>query len=225
LLPPATATGTVCPARSLTRATPSCWPTSSARTWPGRAPVVASGLRPGPGHRGTGSAQQDAVWNRQQIGNQIRSLLCEYYPAALDAFLAKQGGLAREEARIILAKAPTPAEGSRLSLSQLRSALKRAGRVRGVEEEADRLRGVLRAEYAHQPAAVENAFGRQLLALLKQFEAACQASDDLAEAVDASFHEHPDAEILLSFPGLGVSPHAFSPRPATTATASPTPAD
>ncbi|MGW3984067.1 IS110 family transposase [Streptomyces mirabilis] len=149
-------------------------------------------------------AQQDAVWNRQQIGNQIRSLLREYYPAALDAFLAKQGGLAREEARIILAKAPTPTEGSRLSLSQLRSALKRAGRVRGIEEEADRLRGVLRAEYAHQLAAVEDAFGKQLLALLKQFEAACQASEDLAEAVDASFHEHPDAEILLSFPGLGV---------------------
>lgn len=42
-------------------------------------------------------AQQDAVWNRQQIGNQIRSLLREYYPAALDAFLAKQSGLAREE--------------------------------------------------------------------------------------------------------------------------------
>jgi hypothetical protein len=101
-------------------------------------------------------AQQDAVWNRQQIGNQIRSLLREYYPAALDAFLAKQGGLAREEARIILAEAPTPTEGSRLSLSQLRSALKRAGRVRSIDEEADRLHSVLRAEYAHQLAAVEN---------------------------------------------------------------------
>ncbi|WP_420713697.1 IS110 family transposase [Streptomyces sp. WM4235] len=149
-------------------------------------------------------AQQDAVWNRQQIGNQIRSLLREYYPAALDAFLPKQGGLAREEARIILAKAPTPTQGSRLSLSQLRSALKHAGRVRSVEEEAARLRGVLRAEYAHQPVAVEDAFGKQLLALLKQFEAACQASEDLADAVDSSFREHPDAEILLSFPGLGV---------------------
>ncbi|MFC9916819.1 IS110 family transposase, partial [Streptomyces sp. NPDC127197] len=149
-------------------------------------------------------AQQDAVWNRQQIGNQIRSLLREYYPAALDAFLAKHGGLAREEARIILAKAPTPTEAAQLSLNQLRSALKRAGRVRGVEAEADRLRAVLHAEYAHQPAVVEDAFGKQLLALLKQFEAACQASDDLAEAVDACFREHPDAEILLSFPGLGV---------------------
>ncbi len=149
-------------------------------------------------------AQQDAVWNRQQIGNQIRSLLREYYPAALDAFLDKQGGLAREEARIILAKAPTPTEAARLSPRQLRSALKRAGRVRSIDEEADRLRDVLRAEYAHQPADVENAFSKQLLALLKQFEAACQASEDLGAGVDVRFREHPDAEILLSFPGLGV---------------------
>jgi hypothetical protein len=31
-----------------------------------------------------------------------------------------------------------------------------------------------------------------------------QAGDDLAEAVEAAFHDHPDAGILLSFPGLGV---------------------
>jgi len=42
------------------------------------------------------------------------------------------------------------------------------------------------------------------LSHVKQFEATCQASEDLAEAVDTSFREHPDAEILLSFPGLGV---------------------
>ncbi|MEU1629699.1 IS110 family transposase [Streptomyces sp. NPDC020096] len=149
-------------------------------------------------------AQQDAVWNRQQIGNQIRSLLREYYPAALDAFQAKEGGLARPDARVILATAPTPARAARLSLNQLKAALKRAGRVRGIDAEAERLRGVFRAEYAHQPAPVEAAFGQQLLALLKQFDAACQAGDDLAEAVDACFREHPDAGILLSFPGLRV---------------------
>lgn len=30
-------------------------------------------------------AQQDAVWARQQIANQVRSLLRYYYPAALAA--------------------------------------------------------------------------------------------------------------------------------------------
>nr|WP_285734388.1 IS110 family transposase [Kitasatospora phosalacinea] len=149
-------------------------------------------------------AQQDAVWNRQQLGNQIRSLLREYYPAAMEAFQSKAGGLARPDARAVLAAAPTPARAAKLSLAQLRAALKRAGRTRGIDAEAERLRDVFRAEHARHPEAVEDAFGHQLAALLKQFDAACQAGDDLAEAVEAAFREHPDAEIYLSFPGLGV---------------------
>jgi transposase len=46
--------------------------------------------------------------------------------------------------------------------------------------------------------------GIQLLALIKQLDAACVAADELAEAVEVHFRQHPDAEILLSFPGLGV---------------------
>ncbi|MBW8798959.1 MAG: IS110 family transposase [Streptomyces sp.] len=147
--------------------------------------------------------QQDAVWNRQQLGNQIRSHLREYYPAALAAFQSRPGGLARPDARAVLSTAPTPARAARLSLAQLRAALKRGGRQRGIDAEAERLRDVLRADHAHQPQAVEEAFSHQLLALLKQFDSACQASDDLAQATEAAFREHPDAEILLSFPGLG----------------------
>ncbi|AXE77688.1 hypothetical protein C5746_12830 [Streptomyces atratus] len=77
-------------------------------------------------------AQQDAVWNRQQMSNQLRSLLREYFPAALDAYLHWQNGPCRPEARILLELAPTPARAARLSLAQLRSALKRAGRQRRI---------------------------------------------------------------------------------------------
>jgi transposase len=149
-------------------------------------------------------AQQDAVWSRQQIANQVRSLLREYYPVALDAFSSKQGGLTRPEARAVLALAPTPSAAARLTLPQLRAALKRAGRSRGIDAEADRLKTALRAEQAHQPALVEEAMGQQLLALLTQLDASCKAVDDLTEAVESLFRQHPDAEILLSFPGLGV---------------------
>ncbi|MFD9285127.1 transposase, partial [Streptomyces mirabilis] len=83
-------------------------------------------------------------------------------------------------------------------------ASKRAGRKRGIEVEADRVREVFRAEWAHQPPLVENALGKQMLALLIQLEAACTAADQLAEAVEEAFPQHPDAEILLSFPGLGI---------------------
>ncbi|MEV3915268.1 IS110 family transposase [Streptomyces canus] len=149
-------------------------------------------------------AQQDAVWARQQIANQIRSLLREYYPVALDAFLGKQGGLTRPEARAVLAVAPTPSTAARMTLPQLRAALKRAGRSRGIDAEAERLKTALRFEQAHQPTLVEEAMGRQLLALLTQLDAACKAVEDLTEAVEASFRRHPDAEILLSFPGMGI---------------------
>ncbi len=34
-------------------------------------------------------------------------------------------------------------------------------------------------------------------------DAACQGADDLTPAAEATFKEHADSEILLSFPGLG----------------------
>ncbi|MGW0457424.1 IS110 family transposase [Streptomyces tendae] len=149
-------------------------------------------------------AQQDSLWNRQQLANQLRSLLREYYPAALDAFATWTNGMCRPEARELLRAAPTPTRAARLTRTQLQAALKRADRKRGIEAEADRLRDVFRAEWAHQPPLIEEALGKQMLALLIQLEAACTAADQLAEAVKGAFPQHPDAEILLSFPGLGI---------------------
>ncbi|WP_406347034.1 IS110 family transposase [Streptomyces sp. NBC_00648] len=89
-------------------------------------------------------AQQDATWNRQQMSNQLRSLLREYYPAALEAFAPWQNGLCRPEARELLKLAPTPAQAARPTRAQLRAAFRRAGRSRGIEAEAERLRDVFR---------------------------------------------------------------------------------
>ncbi|WP_031498865.1 IS110 family transposase [Streptomyces bicolor] len=149
-------------------------------------------------------AQQDATWNRQQIANQLRSLLREFYPAALDAVATWANGLCRPEARELLKSAPTPAKAARLTRDQIQAALRRAGRKRGIEAEADRLRDIFRGDYAHQPPLVEDALGKQMLALVVQLEAACTAADDLAKAVEETFPQHPDTEVLLSFPGLGV---------------------
>ncbi|MGV9351606.1 IS110 family transposase [Streptomyces spiralis] len=149
-------------------------------------------------------AQQDATWNRQQMANQLRSLLREYYPAAVDAFATWQNGLCRPEARELLKLAPTPAKAARLNRTQIQAALKRASRKRRIESDAERIRQVFRADWAHQPPLVEGALGQQMLALLGQLEAACTAADNLAKAVEEAFPQHPDAEVILSFPGLGV---------------------
>jgi transposase len=148
-------------------------------------------------------AQQDAVWSRTTAHNKLRSHLREYYPGFLAAFATARAGIMRPEARVILAAAPTPADTSKLSLAQLRALLKKAGRSRGIDAEATRLREALRGEQMRQLPLVEAAMGRQALALLGQLNAACQAADDLEQAVIESFNQHPDAGIITSFPGLG----------------------
>ena len=69
-------------------------------------------------------AGQDATWSRQQISNQLRSVLREFYPAALQAFQVKHIGLASPEARAVLTAAPNPAAAAQLSKARLNSLLK-----------------------------------------------------------------------------------------------------
>ena len=148
-------------------------------------------------------AQQDAVWDRVTAHNKLRSHLREYYPGFLAAFAAAKGGIMRPEARAILAAAPTPATAARLTLAQLRALLRKAGRSRGIDAEAARLREAFRQEQMRQPPLVEEAMGRQSLALLRQLDAACQNASDLEAAAIESFSQHPDAGIITSFPGIG----------------------
>jgi Transposase/Transposase IS116/IS110/IS902 family len=148
-------------------------------------------------------AQQDAAWDRITAHNRLRSHLREYYPGFLAAFAAARGGIMRPEARAVLAAAPTPAQAATLTVAQLRALLKKAGRSRGIDAEAARLREAFRAGQMHQLPLVEQAMGRQALALLGQLDAACAAAEDLERAAVESFNLHPDAGIITSFPGLG----------------------
>jgi hypothetical protein len=78
----------------------------------------------------------------------------------------------RPEARAVLAAAPTPAGAATLTLAQLRSLLRKAGRSRGIDAEAARLREAFRAGQMRQLPLVEQAMGRQALALLGQLDTA-----------------------------------------------------
>jgi transposase len=148
-------------------------------------------------------AQQDAVWDRTTAHNKLRSCLREYFPGFLAAFADARGGITRPEARAILAAAPTPAAAAVLTVAQLRSLLAKAGRSRGIDTEAARLRDAFRIQQMRQLPLVEQAMGQQALALLRQLDAACASAGDLEQAAVASFNQHPDAGIITSFPGLG----------------------
>jgi transposase len=148
-------------------------------------------------------AQQDAVWEHVHAQNKLRSHLREYFPGFLAAFGSVRGGIIRPEARVILAAAPAPADAGRLTKARLASLLRKAGRQRGIEKEAARLHAAFGQEQMRQLPLVEQAMGRQTLALLRQLDAACQSADDLQQAAEESFSQHPDAGIITSFPGIG----------------------
>ena len=96
-----------------------------------------------------------------------------------------------------------PSAGGEADPARLRRLLIKAGRQRHLDRDVERLREIFADTYLHQPPQVEVAMGIQLTALLRQFEAACTAADELAEAAIAHFEQHPDAKIITSFPGLG----------------------
>jgi hypothetical protein len=86
--------------------------------------------------------------------------------------------------------------------------LRRAGRQRGIATASVRLQAIFRRTWLQQLPMVEQAMGRQALALLRQLEAAAQAADDLAEATRLVFQQYPQMAIFTSFPGLGELPAA-----------------
>ncbi|MEU6540201.1 IS110 family transposase [Streptomyces sp. NPDC047000] len=148
-------------------------------------------------------AQQDAVWNRIQAANKLRSHLREYFPGFLAAFAHTREGLCLPLARTVLTAAPTPAQAAKLTRAQLRSLVKKAGRKRGIDAEADRLREAFRTPQMRHLPQVEQAMGLRTLALLRQLAATCESVEELTAAAVKSFDTHPDAEIITSFPGLG----------------------
>ena len=154
---PATATGTRSQARSPTPATRWCWPTSCAPTWPrtGRCRPTPNWPRP---IAVLARAQQDAVWDRTNAHNKLRSLLREYYPAFLAAFADKRGGLLRPEARAILAAAPTPAPAPRSPHPATGAAQPRRPPTRHRRRSRPAARRSSR-RYLRQPPLVEEAYG------------------------------------------------------------------
>jgi transposase len=147
--------------------------------------------------------QQDVVWACQQLTNQLRTVLLQYFPAAIAVFCRKHVGLTSREARTVLAAAPTPTRAAKLTRAQLHALLRRAGRRRNLDAWTQRLQSAFHTEQLHQPALVEQAMGQHTLALVAQLSAACRAADQLAEAATTTFRRHPDAWLITSLPGLG----------------------
>jgi transposase len=151
-------------------------------------------------------AHQDAIWRRTKAHNELRSVLREFFPTFLAAFVSRFAlGIASPEARAVLAIGPTPAAAAKLSVTRIAAALRRAGRSRNIEHAAASIKLDLRKPQLQQPVLVEVAMGVQVLALLAALDTACSSVEDLGRAAAESFQQHPDYAIITSFPGLADS--------------------
>jgi transposase len=126
-------------------------------------------------------------------------MLREFFPAALLAF----EDLAAAEVLELLSKAPDPLSAAGLSTAQITAALKRARR-RDVAVKAATIQAALRSRQLGQPPAVAGAHAATVRAQVAILTTLNTEITTLEGQVEAHFGQHPDAEIYLSQPGLGV---------------------
>ncbi|GAA4236077.1 IS110 family transposase [Streptosporangium album] len=143
-------------------------------------------------------AHQTLLWERTRHMLRLRVALRDYFPAALETF--KPLGLTSEAVLKLLAKAPTPASAAKLTISQISAALK--GR-RDIAGKAEAIQQVLRGEHLGQADLVTAAYAASVRALVAVITTLNTEIKTLEGEVEAHFGRHPDAEIMLSQPGLG----------------------
>lgn len=145
-------------------------------------------------------AHQTLIWERTRATNRLRSSLREYFPAALETF----DELAHRDTLAVLAKASTPTEAAKLTPAKIRTLLRNAGRQRNIETLADTIAAGLRTDSLRAPGPVETAHGattRATVAIVIELNAQIEK---LAGELADHFEQHPDSDIYLSLPGIGV---------------------
>jgi transposase len=144
-------------------------------------------------------AHKTLIWERSRHLLRLRNALREFFPAALAAF----GDLTGADALELLARAPDPASAARLTLAQITAALKRARRHHAADK-AGKIRAALRADQLGQPPAVELAYAATVRTQVAILAVLSGQITIMQEQVEAHFGRHPDAEVILSQPGLGM---------------------
>ena len=144
-------------------------------------------------------AHKTLIWERTRHTLRLRSALLEFFPAAVAAF----ADLSAPDTLQLLGKAPNPASAARLSIAQISAALRHARR-RDVAAKAAAIQAALRTEQLGQPPIVAGAYAATVRAQVAILTVLNTEITTMEEQVEAHFGQHPDAEIYLSQPGLGV---------------------
>jgi transposase len=173
------------------------WPTWSAPTPTNCAPV-AGDTAEAEAIKVVSRAHKTLIWERTRHVQRLRHALRDYFPAALEAF----EDLDAADTLELLVKAPDPASAARLTLAQISAALKRSRR-RNISAKAARIQAALRGEQLGQPDVVAAAYAASVRAAVAVLVTLNEQISTLQGQVEQHFGRHPDAEIILSQPGLG----------------------
>ena len=138
------------------------------------------------------------IWERTRETQRLRHQLREYFPAALEAF----ADLAAPDTLELLAKAPGPARARRLTRAQISAAMKRARR-RDIPAKATTVLAALHREQLSQPPVLAAAYAATARSLIAVITALNEQVTALQGQVAEYFGRHPDAEIIMSQPGMG----------------------
>ena len=141
---------------------------------------------------------QEAIWARQQVVNRLRTLLHQFFPAALRAF----PDLTHKAALTVLAAAPTPTQAATLSRRRMVGLLRCSGRGNrpGL---ADTLLATFQAPTLHHSGGVETAMGTAAAGLVDIIVAMQRAIARLETELHAALSAHLQHDVLASMPGLG----------------------
>ncbi|QQW37345.1 IS110 family transposase [Mycobacterium marinum] len=142
-------------------------------------------------------AHQSAIWERTRQVLRLRSVLREFFPAAIEAF----DDLAGADALALLGRAPDPARAAKLTRAQL-AAILRSARRHHVEAKTEALLAVLRAPSLRQPKVLEGAYAAVVTGQVGLIAALNKQIAELQVVVGEHFRRHPAAEIYCSQPGL-----------------------
>jgi len=145
-------------------------------------------------------AHKDMIWARQRQANRIRNLLREFYPGAIEAF---GNDVADRDALAVLAAAPSPAQGRRLSQAKVAAALRRGGRQRNLDKRAAEITQALASSQLEAPEVLVRAYAASVEAQVRVLTEIVAQVEALEQELASTFRSHPDAEIYLSLPGLG----------------------
>lgn len=151
----------------------------------------------------TARSHQTLIWDRTRQLQRLRQTLGEYFPGMLAAVAAGGLELADADTLELLGRAGTPQRGRQLSRSKIVAILTR-GRRRGRDAKAEAIQAALRAPALAQPSAIETAYAAIAATQVALITTLNTQIETLGQVVEQGFSSHPDAEIYLSQPGLGV---------------------